>query len=307
MSNKVAKNNYRVLMHIGYAKAGSTWLQKEIFGLHPRIHYLGLKPPRRFGLPWKVRQPHNFREGALADMIEAFATRECPRLEPEDAAARLQRKLKPGRLNVISSENLLRPGYVSHLCETLSRLRECGIDVSVLLAVREQWKILWSRYAHDLQLARELFTFQELVTEEIRSCSFPWCIRNQTCGCRERGKKDLCLPFYDYDNTWSALVAALGKREVHVVPCEGLFNGDELTLNVLARALQDDSVVDRAKSVGQKFVNRADSTRLDVAEALNPDIDTIRARVRSHYSVSNATLDASLDVSLAKFGYACRQ
>ncbi|MEM7600937.1 MAG: hypothetical protein AAF357_05930 [Verrucomicrobiota bacterium] len=292
-----------IVFHCGYAKAGSTWLQKQVFPNLPNVNYLG----RRYTV--EGRFPHNFRDGSLANVVESIATQACPNLQLEEAVESLTEVLRRDRLNVMSDENLLRPGNARVLAGSLSALARSVDSVRVLLIVREQWSLVWSRYMQDYRFSGKEQLLEEMIFEGgIRRCFFPWCLRRGACECQERNQKSISLDYYDFGEVLRELKEDLVGVEVHLVPAEALFSLHEVGCRIFESAFPS---IPGCMSVlsgrgGHSVNRRGDDERARIADLNGAKLAELREQVRGRFKRSNKRLGEELGIDLEEFGYASR-
>jgi hypothetical protein len=123
----------RVLIHIGYHKTGTTWLQKSLFANHATgYQWLGNKAPPIWHLV--LARPLEFDAGASR----------------ADLAPLLDDVIGQGRVPVLSFERLsghpFSGGYDSK--EIANRLRDVLPEGRVLIVIREQSDVIASTYKY---------------------------------------------------------------------------------------------------------------------------------------------------------------
>jgi Sulfotransferase domain len=121
----------REILHIGYPKAGSTWLQTRFFPAVEGVHF----DP-------SMRALHD----ALAE-FEIFYDRRRVSRCIEEAHTRASSALAL----VYSHEGLVLGNMARMPSVMCRRLREVLPNAHILIVVRNQRDILWSRYQHDVR------------------------------------------------------------------------------------------------------------------------------------------------------------
>jgi hypothetical protein len=150
-----------VLVHIGYHKTGSNWLQRHLFG------------NRRTGLRWigKSGADHPVRElvRALPFQFEADAVR--AQLEPLIAQIEAE-----SMLPVVSYERLSgHPFSGGHDSEQIAhRLKEVFPDARVLVVIREQRSMIVSTYKQYVKAGGPCSLRRFLAPPRSRSMRVPW-------------------------------------------------------------------------------------------------------------------------------------
>lgn len=171
-----------LFLHIGHAKCATSFLQRQVF---PKLNldYLG-----RHGRHLDVDKWVNnltFKEKINIPRIAAAIT-----------VAKQSNCLKLPTL--ISHEVLLRPYKVDRLVSRLAELQSCVGKINIIISIRRQIDLIFSRYIHD----RKLLTYniaEALDFNGTTECLYPYCYKNMnTCYCRQHKIKFINIPFYNY-------------------------------------------------------------------------------------------------------------
>lgn len=124
-----------LLVHVGYAKTGTTFLQKRLFPHLPNTNYLGRTYCDITGAPkenlWDLTTYVNGKSGA----------------DPHQVGGWLVANMRDG-LNIISQETLLLPHQTEIGAARLAYVTR-GIETRILITIRRQEAMIWSRYVHD--------------------------------------------------------------------------------------------------------------------------------------------------------------
>ena len=114
-------------------------------------------------------------------------------------------KKDSNKITIISHETLLRPNRSMKLFANLKKLENYLGKIKILVSVRKQTDIIFSRYFHDIFHYPYLTINQNLANcidfTGDTNCSFPSCFktkRNLPCSCIKNGIKPISLPYYDY-------------------------------------------------------------------------------------------------------------
>ncbi|WP_177428418.1 sulfotransferase [Candidatus Venteria ishoeyi] len=139
-----------MLIHIGYHKTASTWLQKQFFPKHPQIDFIA-----GHQLLW----PHLINFHPLLFNAEQARTVFSPLLQRAEAA---------GKLAVLSSERLSGNPHSGAYDNTLlaERLQTLFPQAKILLMVREQTDAIVSNYKQYIKM-RGLCTLDEYLNPPV--------------------------------------------------------------------------------------------------------------------------------------------
>jgi len=174
---------YDVLVHIGYHKTGTTFLQKEVFR-HP-------------GLPFNLIDRRQVQREIIRKSMFFF--------EPDQTRSILTEKFCPDRINVISDEDLLGSphsgGYNSY--DNLLKIKQLFPNAKILIGIREQKDIILSSYKQYIKTIGTL-SLKKYLTPFKRRCFM--------------AEFDLLL--FCYDKIINTYMSAFGKENVLVLPYE---------------------------------------------------------------------------------------
>jgi len=287
-------------LHIGYAKAATTFLQRRAFPHLPGVHYVG----RNYTESGAAGEPMRW----VSDLVFA------DRIDIAAIADDLSRGMAAGdTVSLVSHENLWRPYEEAR---TLDRLRELAarFDAArIIVSIRRQPDIILSRRVHDRGIIEGGSMEAALDFAGTTSCRWPQCtherkglqrLRKSRCSCRAAGLKSINVPFYDYAALRQRLGGALGEDNVHILVSEGLLGntGEELGLltSFLGTPPPPAALLEQIAGARENIRRGQDlygETERDFLESGK------RQEVADFFSASNRALDASLPQDLAAYGY----
>lgn len=274
--------NKKVFFHVGYAKTATTYLQRDIWPRLQGVKYVGrnyagddsllqqfvdhIVFSKSFDFGWSLNTLHSLLQGEES-------------------------------VYLISHEVLLRPGRERLLLERLFSLQTSDVEIHLLVGVRRQEDIIWSRYRHDrkIQLIRSYSVSKALSGG---SCSYPRCRDSLgklfSCRCIYRGYKPISLQHYDYAHLLSLCDDHFGVGRIHFFCYEQIGPSVDLALapvlNVMGASLPDS--FPRGKvNVG---FSGSEHDYFSFGEVL---------RLRRFFSDSNEKLESLTGLPLKYFGY----
>ncbi|MDZ4700576.1 MAG: N-acetylneuraminate synthase family protein [Rhodothermales bacterium] len=285
-----------VILHIGYHKTATTWLQNAIFPRIDEVHYAGRRAPDYLTARGGVDPTAFVNDLAMNDVADL---------------SKLQRAFDdvchPEMPTLLSHENLLRPYRMRQTAERIAALTK-GLPRAIVLSIRRQDQLLFSRYTHDRgNPAFPPYAIEDALSTRPQECSFPRCQQDAAgiCACLAAGVKRIPLWFYDFAATYDLYASALPDARIHVAVMERL---SDLETGEMARLLTfigaDASRYDLADLTRQQRLNTA---RVD------PGIERDRQRyfkaggmgdrLLRHFQSGNRRLDHLAGLDLASAGY----
>jgi hypothetical protein len=179
------------LIHIGYRKCGSTWMQKRLFPSIPGIDFLG----KRYGQPGT---------GWLKEVRDALMLKHCFDFSPKEIHGLIDKYAGPsdGRPRALSYEGLSgelwRRSFDSK--RSADRIHQTFPDAKILIVVRRQPAHLESLYKQYL-LTGGVLSMSEFLTADDHHLQF-----------------DIdCL---QYDRLVGYYIQLFGRKNVKVLPFE---------------------------------------------------------------------------------------
>ncbi len=206
-----------VIVHVGYPKTASTWLQTRVFPAHPALDYWRDVP----GFDWvnKVVNLHDFD-------FNAKALGERYRADRDSASARLA---------VISLEGLVGDVFAGgwDTCRNADRLRAVLGEARIIISIRAQVSMLDSLY-------------KQYVAEggfgSVKSF----------LGLRPAGRAHFSLNYLRYDRAAGYYRALFGEDSVYVCLYEELLQSPDAFLRGLSDFLGIDGFDVDQRSMGKK-------------------------------------------------------
>lgn len=221
----------RSLLHLGYAKTATTYLQRHVFETSAGINYLGkpfdLSKNRLESLAYKYlkldgRQIHRF--DPFFDHEDVMRVRHPDRIDMGGLEHHLRGILSATDLNVWSHEGYLRPGRKSAPLDrrnAIANLRNVftaagSDDVQALIVLRDPKKMLASsavQFHRDFDYLR----IGDLSLEEVAAF-----VRSDQQDRYAALIWRLWYAYLDYKSMIDDLVEALGRDKVHVLRYEDM-------------------------------------------------------------------------------------
>lgn len=226
-----------IVLHIGYAKSGTTSLQQSFFPNLAGCTYI----PRNSPLPGTdAVAPPAF---ILSDMIHL--DNEATYAEEAAKYSAIINRINSAGTTILSHENILRPYKIERIAHRLLSLFE-DMDPVVVFTVRRQADIIASRLFHDWppQVAMKRALIGGALQDNEVECKRPACNHEKvpTCFCANPGPQTapppISLPYYDYDRVVAVFEAVFGPDRVRVWPFEGLTGGRQDDIARIAETLR---------------------------------------------------------------------
>ncbi|WP_373479516.1 sulfotransferase domain-containing protein [Geminocystis sp.] len=201
--------NNQLLIHIGYPKTASTWLQQEIF----KDEKMG------FFSPWR---------GHWSDSIavDQFITVNSFSFSPENAYAAFENGLKEGKkkhLCTVLSQEMLSCNFMDQSGywgkEVAQRLYQVFPKAKILIVIREQKSMIFSAYGHYIRKGGRHSIEQLISTKNIKSGLYPLL-------------RLYCLEYHYLINYYYNL---FGENQVLVLPFELLKKDKNLYLQKICQ------------------------------------------------------------------------
>ncbi len=241
--------NQAKLIHIGYPKTGTTTLQKHIL---PKLGSC-------------LGKFHDMENEVKAKAVGLLQGKEYP-IEIPSA-------------DIWTYEHILGPSDFVKQAEITRRVFPAE---KLLLTIRRQDDLIWSRYLHDhtLERATASYPLENALTRDMGTCTFPACKKKCTCG----PIKIIPIPFYDFSAAYEAFSQ---HYDVMMLPMELLVEDPDQYATLLAGFMG----VDPPK-IGP--LPKENPSKINVDK---PDLSSILAL----YKESNRVLPCPVDLS--KWGY----
>lgn len=296
-----------ISIHIGYAKTATTYLQEHIYPNLDGIRYDGRfildKKSRKGNLDWV----YDFAKSAHLD-IELFAK------------SHLNNSSNPHVL--LSHEVLMRPFKTEQALVSLSQIRSKVEAVNVIVSIRKQVDLIFSRYVHDI--SKGIFSFYELEDALDYSgkeeCLWPMCgdnlmnkilrkspFKSGPCLCNRKKCKSISIPYYNLERLYDMVTKHFGAGNVHFIVSEALKENPELEVKRLCDFLSKDSHMVSFDPLtlqqSQQSNQRSNSAIYQELKAKNTTNGVLSA-IETHFSESNKNFSEKLNLNqLNKYGY----
>lgn len=160
-----------ILVHIGYNKTGTSWLQSYLFGQTLLGFYpLGLMEDNEFNLgekrlPGDKRLPKKFAHYFIRDGLQLLS----PFEDRTDEIRALIHNLNipDGKVGVLSSERLSGGMYYGGLDSRYiaDRLHIALPEAKILICIREQCSMILSSYFHYLRIKHECVSLYDFIQQ----------------------------------------------------------------------------------------------------------------------------------------------
>ena len=247
---ETSTQNQPKLVHIGYPKTGTTTLQKHI------LPNLGSCLGKFHDMEKEIR----VTAGGL------LLGKELPIEMPE--------------ADIWTYEHIMGSSDFSTQAE---RVRKVIPGKNLLISIRRQDDLIWSRYLHDHSLKRTKISYplDRALTPEMGSCTYPACRKDCSCG----PVKIIPLPFYDFTAAYEAFSQ---YYNVLMLPMELMIEEPDLYASLLSSFMG----VPAPAPIGR--LPKENPSKISIEK---PDLSSILAL----FSNSNSVLPCPVDLSL--WGY----
>jgi hypothetical protein len=286
-----------LVLHIGYAKSATTFLQKQVFPNLGGVNYIGRYYGKEDSSTMKADWVYDFvfRDNistkSFADIINSSVTN----------------KSQP---HIISHEVFLRPYKKYRLLHRLKDLEDHDGKIKVIVSIRNQMDVILSRCVHDRTMASYSIV-DALDFEGATECQWPYCSRgkkslwkNEECACKRAGIKFINVPFYNYLDLMCQLSSLFGEGNVHFIVSENLRNNPADEIDSLTNFLGVESMeCQLLRSLGEKTENVQRDQSL--YEEVRSDYVSSgkRQEVFENFKFSNKLLSESKQLDLGTHGY----
>lgn len=301
----------KLILNIGYHKTATTWWQHLIFPHLKGINYIGRKYD---GDPYLPRKGilSNFRiksnqSKLLNDSLNNFTRNEKFAFEEEYKRIKDNAKIKSNQMNLISSENFLRPFCVARTLKRLSYFNEY-FETKILVFIRRQDKIIMSRYLHDLTVkfgSKINYTINEALKDEDEYfCKWPFCGKKKQfiCSCDKLNLKVITPNFYNYNFLYNQLLMFYEPQNIFFFPFEALRERNDKIIGDLFDFMEIKySDQKHQKLLQQQAIGLSNSSLKSKIE--ESEKENLYEFCRSYYSVDNIQLAEKININLEKYGY----
>ena len=281
-------NKTKLVIHVGYPKTGSTTLQYGLFKYLHNIDHLQLKT-------WKQDIP----DEPLMDRLSSLLFLKNPISDK-------YKKLVYGRLNIISDESLTAPvrlrrinfgddiedpiNFPAALKEEFADEIAHGLDVKILVVLRNQADLLYSQYVEEYKLV--LYKSMDLLHNT-------------------EGELDLTgMGIYDYANYLESLRRSFGQENIVVCLFEDWKHDPDTFFSQISSVISFDphQVADILTRIHENKKDK--NTKGYLTEVSNIQVEYFssekKSLIMSRFAESNALLESEWGISgekLNAYGY----
>ena len=278
----------KLVIHVGYPKTGSTTLQYGLFKYLHNIDHLKLKTWRQ-----------NIPDEPLMDRLSSLLFLKNPISDK-------YKKLVYGRLNIISDESLTAPvrlrrinfgddiedpiNFPAALKEEFADEIAHGLDVKILVVLRNQADLLYSQYVEEYKLV--LYKSMDLLHNT-------------------EGELDLTgMGIYDYANYLESLRRSFGKENIVVCLFEDWKHDPDTFFSQISSVISFDphQVADILTRIHENKKDK--NTKGYLTEVSNIQVEYFssekKSLIMSRFAESNALLESEWGISgekLNAYGY----
>ena len=306
-----------LLLHIGYPKTGTSWLQRQIFPKLDSVQYVGRSYRHRSTTQKLVRHFANQlpvhltgRGGTPWDYwMDLISYASDDTYDESKTLSLLEQRLHREKLNVVSNENLVRPFSLEQTAERLHRLSQsAGLDTRIVLSIRNQADLIWSRYVHDVSTLNRStpYTLQNALTYgDARACYSPACKHTlYPCHCTKQGLIGINRSFYDFNYAAEVYAKWFGSERVHILVSEQLFREPLTALH----ALFDFSCTEPGERLASLVQASPENPRnaeahAELLELNRVELPDIREELRRFFLPGNQALAQRTPVDLGDYAY----
>jgi hypothetical protein len=290
-----------LMLHIGYAKTATTFLQEGVFPRLSGIDYLGRKLATQNNDHF-TNWTYEFAIDLNYDLSKV-----------KDLVAHIDSDVV-----MISNEAVMRPFQFAERIKRLSAIADHFDQVYILLSIRSQADLIFSRYIHDL----ESRTFPEYDLDKaldytgLKECIWPTCgdslvnklwrkspFHGGSCLCNREKLKTLNIPYYDLERTSDELTKYFGDK-VHYIVSERLRTDTRGEIDKLCNFLSVDPLTDSQldNAINLKS-NERRSKEIYVANRKKYSENGVLDSIKAHFAESNRNFSAKTNVDLSGLNY----
>ena len=299
-----------LVLHIGYAKTGTTSLQKHFFPKLENVIYLG----RTYPVPEIVTGSFLNKLMGLFNKMEFDNLAETLQYYIHDDSEKLReyaqqfkyavQKLPIEKIKVFSHENLLRPSSFERTAERIHELFQ-DMEVKIVFTIRRQQELIMSRLNHNKAFFDLNHNDLKLhFSESMQNCIFPICnkLSDKRCHKTCAGRKKISLDYYDFNKVISAFEDVFGKDCVEVFYFEKIFKSDSEHTNRLAKLLNSDdkTISDLIRDIPHTNMAKDPENYLQFKAKFKEQCSDY---LFDYYRESNAKLSARHNLRLEDAGY----
>lgn len=227
LTSKKTRRETRFLLHVGYPRTSTSWLQNDIFPHLGAVHYLG----------YRYEKSHWYQQ----NLVSEITLSEDADYHPAVLRKTFDRLMQRGSANVFSSEAFLSPHDTARTARRAAEVF-ADYDTHILIGLRRQDHLAFSVYFHQLPHFHAIFaerragkdpvySIEECLKSPVRNCKWPDCelshrVRWQPfkssrhCDCLDQGCKILPLWYLDFHKVVQDFRQAFSPERVHLLLLE---------------------------------------------------------------------------------------
>jgi len=302
-----------IILHIGYHKTATTWLQQKIFAniKNDNLNYVGRCYPQKKQLD-KIPIIKNFiktnynKHIKINKAVNRIAFQNNSLYSQADFRKTFFSNLDKNKINLFSHENLLRP---SNTQRTAIRIKNAFKEnnVKIIISIRNQKSLINSRYFHDinLKLFKNYKLSEALEKNNENSCEWPYCkFSKNKCVCRTKGLKYINLQFYNFYNIYNIYSELFGTKNIHFVVFENLISEPNKELKQLFDFCSINIKKQEIEELSKKeAVNKSFGKKTELLTLYKEDFTKTNLFLQNYYQESNMKLDKKLRMDLNNLSY----
>ena len=224
---KKKRANTRFLLHVGYPRTSTTWLQSDILPHLGGVHYLG----------YRYEKSHWYQQ----NLVSEIALSDDAHYHPRTLSQTFDKLMRFDQSNVFSSEAFLSPHDTAISAPRCAEVF-AAYDSHVLIGLRRQDHFALSAYYHQLRHFYEImatkregrdpvYSIEDCLECPVQNCKWPDCSlshqvkwqpfkSDRHCDCLDHGCKTLPLWYLDYHKVVTDFQKAFGADRVHIILLE---------------------------------------------------------------------------------------
>lgn len=308
----------KILLHIGYPKTGTTWLQKNIFPNVEEVNYIGRTYKNQNYLkritykslnyfPFTQKKYSRTPDDYWIDLISYAPDAVYNEVK---TANKLTSLIVNDKLNVISNENLVRPFSVERTARRLRNIcNKHEITPSIVISIREQYSIILSRHYQDTIIYNKNKKYK--LTEAInlghkQICYAPACKQKlYRCDCFKKELVAINLDFYNYYNSYKTYAEVFGKENVYILVSENLLSSPYKALTGVFNHVGLNKEISnlRELSKSEPTNKRASVIKKEIDLFNSKDLKQVKEQIKNYYRESNLLLNKMTSIDLENYGY----